>query len=249
MAAHFQQTQQDFVRHLKDPDNHPFDYGIEDRRMAIYRELFFNNVVGFLDSGFPVLKSLYPEQDWHQLARQFYAEHHCRSPYIVDISKEFVEYLAGEYTAQDRDPPFLQELAHYEWLELDVSVRKTTKPHQVWDQQSEVNGVWLSELASVVSYPFPVHQISQEFQPGQPTEPMYYVVYRDEEDEVQFLLINQVTAYMLTVLEQHGDMAVDELISQLQQALPQLPEEQVETSMRETLQQLLAATILLPVSQ
>jgi len=65
-----QQSQQAFINHIKDPDNHPKVNGIEDRRMKIYRELFFNNILGFINGGFPVLSSLYQEDDWKQLVRQ-----------------------------------------------------------------------------------------------------------------------------------------------------------------------------------
>ena len=54
----FQATQNAFMQHIRDPEKHPKVYGIEDRRMKIYRELFFNNISGFLDSGFPVLASM-----------------------------------------------------------------------------------------------------------------------------------------------------------------------------------------------
>lgn len=246
MNPSLQQTQGDFVRHIKDPANNEFDYGIEPRRMAIYRELFFNNLCGFLDSAFPVLASIYTQSQWRDLARRFYATHPCRSPYMLDISKEFVEYLNGEYQLQPSDPPFLTELAHYEWLELNVSVRKVTQPHVYWDGQQEVDKIVLSELASVVSYPFPVHQISADYQPKQQSEPNYYVVYRNEQDEVNFLLVNQVTAYMLNLVEQQGTASLSALIKQLQQAMPQLPTAQVAMGAQQSVQQLLQQQILLP---
>ena len=43
-----------FAAHIRDPQNRPAPAGIEDRRMAIYRELFFNNVRDLLGRGFPV---------------------------------------------------------------------------------------------------------------------------------------------------------------------------------------------------
>ena len=40
----FQQKQYAFAAHIRDPENNPAPSGVEDRRMAIYRELFFNNL-------------------------------------------------------------------------------------------------------------------------------------------------------------------------------------------------------------
>ncbi|MFM9709917.1 HvfC/BufC family peptide modification chaperone, partial [Streptomyces galilaeus] len=60
--------------------------GFEERRMAIYRDLFFNNIEGFITSGFPVLRTLYSTDDWNTLIRRFFVEHDCASPYFLDIA-------------------------------------------------------------------------------------------------------------------------------------------------------------------
>ena len=88
--------------------------------MAIYSELFFNNIEGFIASAFPVLKSLYDEDDWLVLVRKFFIEHNCKTPYFLEISQEFIEYLSHQYQMTKKDPIFMLELAHYEWVELDI---------------------------------------------------------------------------------------------------------------------------------
>ena len=90
---HFQQIQKKFMQHIRDPKHHDFPE-IEDRRLAIYRDLFFNNIEGFVSSAFPVLKSLYCEQSWLALVRQFFIQHDCKSPYFLQISEEFLNYLS-----------------------------------------------------------------------------------------------------------------------------------------------------------
>ncbi|MCJ7814965.1 MAG: DNA-binding domain-containing protein, partial [Xanthomonadales bacterium] len=46
-----------FAAHIRDPENQAAPAGIEDRRMKIYRDLFFNNIRSLLSSNFPVLHS------------------------------------------------------------------------------------------------------------------------------------------------------------------------------------------------
>jgi len=242
----FKHLQHDFIAHLKDPENHVFAQDIEERRLNIYRELFFNNIVGFLSSGFPVLESLYSAENWRRLARQFMAGHHCRSPYFIDISKEFVEFLSTEYAVQANDPPFLQELAHYEWLELSVSIRKTSAEIQIWDGTANFTALQFSPLATLVSYHYPVHQISPEFQPQEPSEPVYLVVYRDQQDEVNFVLLNPLTAHLLDLIQQQDSLGLEELLVALTPALPQFSAEQLSTAMHEILTQMLNKQILLP---
>jgi hypothetical protein len=246
----FKAIQQAFVAHLKDPDNHPFelgsDQGIEQRRLNIYRELFFNNILGFLSSGFPVLESLYTVDEWRRLARQFMASHRCRSPYFIDISLEFVEFLSAEYQLTANDPPFLKELAHYEWLELSISIRHSESDLQLWDGKSDFVALQFSPLATLVSYDYPVHQISVEFQPQQPSEAVYLVVYRDSGDEINFVLLNPLTAHLLDIIQQQDTISVNDLLTAVSPSLPQFTSGQLHFAMLEILQQMLNKEILLP---
>lgn len=244
----FLQTQAEFTRHIRDPENNPFDQGIEPRRLKIYQELFFNNVMGFLSSGFPVLESLYSEENWKALGRQFFAHHDCRSPYFVDISKEFVEFLSNEYEPGEQDPDFLQELAHYEWLELAVSIRPQTQSITLWDGQSEAEAVSMSELATLVSYQYPVHQISQEFIPEQPGEPVFLVVYRNDQDEVNFSLLNPVSAHLVNSIAQYESVTMQQLEQDMCEALPHLPALTVIDGLNQTVRELLNQQILYPTA-
>ncbi|UAA40817.1 putative DNA-binding domain-containing protein [Paraneptunicella aestuarii] len=242
----FQRVQKQFADHIRNPDSNPPVAGLEERRLKIYRELFFNNIRGFLDNGFPVLASLYQENAWQQLARDFFSSHHCRSPYFVDISKEFVEFLSNEYQMQNSDPPFMVELAHYEWIELALSIRILEQPFSVWDGQSAVSSLSFSPLAELLSYQFPVHQISEEFQPYESNGTTYLVVNRKLNDEVKFTEVNALSAHLLTLVKQYEHIPVEELIQQLIQGLTQFPEEQVRQGALQIIEQMLVAEILLP---
>ena len=243
----FATIQHALAAHLKDPQTHAFDYGIEARRLNIYQDLFFNNILGFLSSGFPVLQSLYTDAAWRQLARRFMAEHQCRSPYFIDISLEFVEYLSAAYQPDDNDPPFLKELAHYEWLELSVSIRQFNGSFEPWDGHAEINKLQFSPLATLVSYPYPVHQISPQFQPQAAGETVYLVVYRNTEDEVNFVLVNPLTAHLLDSIQQQEHSTFSDLLAMLQPLLPQFSGEQLHGATLQIVQQMLSKQILLPL--
>lgn len=244
----FTKIQNDFANHIRDPQAHLPVGGIEDRRLQIYRELFFNNVKGFLSSGFPVLESVMSGDEWNALARQFFSSHSCRSPYFVDISKEFVEFLANEYEIDGKAPAFIAELAHYEWLELDVSTRPVTIENPSWDGDTLPEAIAVSELASLVSYQYPVHQIGPDFQPDTAEEPVYLVVYRDTEDDVNFTLLNPATAHLVNLVQTHEEILVAEVLLNLQQAMPQIPEQQLRSGCLDSIKQLLRQQILVPVA-
>ena len=54
----FQKLQYAFAAHIRDPEHRAAPAGIEDRRMGIYRELFYNNIEDFLATAFPVIRAL-----------------------------------------------------------------------------------------------------------------------------------------------------------------------------------------------
>ncbi|MCF6442071.1 putative DNA-binding domain-containing protein [Pseudoalteromonas luteoviolacea] len=235
----FQEVQAAFVAHIKDPENTVKPSDIEDRRMKIYRELFFNNVEGFVASAFPVLKSLYDEKHWIALVRQFFAEHECTSPYFLEISQEFLKYLDQGYRPNESDPVFMFELAHYEWVELNVSILQRDKYDLLFDAELDENQpLFLSSVAQCVQYRFPVHQIQVDYQPEQPQEgPYSFVVYRDLEEEIQFIALNPMTSLLLASVEQQPGMSVLEICEQIAQQTAGFTAAQLAVGALQTLQQ------------
>ncbi len=56
----FQQQQQALTAYLRDPESCPAPQGVEPRRLAVYRDLFYKNIEGFISGGFPVCRSIFP---------------------------------------------------------------------------------------------------------------------------------------------------------------------------------------------
>lgn len=241
---HFQQIQQAFIAHIKDPQQ-PLPAGIEARRMAIYSELFFNNVLGFISSAFPVLKSLYSSADWQALVRQFFIQYQCTSPYFLHIAEHFLHYLQQDYQPNEQDPVFLLELSHYEWAELYLATKPLEQPEtQLTAEQVTTDRLCLTSLAMVLAYPYAVHQISSQFQPQAEGEVQCYLLYRNASDEVKFVLINQLTAALLQTLQQIPGCTVAQLVQHLLPMLPQFTEPQLSSGATTLLQDFAAKGVL-----
>lgn len=196
----FQSLQRRFAAHVRDPASNPPPDQIEDRRLAIYRELVFNNIESFLRQGFPVASELLEHNLWLDVVRNFLADFRCESPYFLDIPREFLTFISSWPDVLERCPPFLPELAHYEWVELDLEV-STRKPGNVaLDPQGDLLEwvpVW-SPLFHCLRYEWPVHMISCEYRPGSPSpRPHHLLVYRDGNDDVGFMEINAMTAMLV----------------------------------------------------
>lgn len=211
----FQEKQFAFAAHIRDPQHVPAPAGIEDRRMAIYRDLFFNNLKSLLSNMYPVLKKLHTPDAWARLIRQFMVVHRARTPYFLQLPKEFLAFLQDGYAMRDDDFPFLLELAHYEYVELELSILDAENNMDNVDADGDLlaNVPVKSELAWAFAYEYPVHRISTEFLPDAPGEvPTYLAVYRGEDDTVGFLELNPVTAGLLDAIENNPESLSGEAI-------------------------------------
>jgi hypothetical protein len=204
MTGVLHQQQMAFAAHIRNPAETAAPADVEDRRMQIYRDLFFNNISKYLAGNFPVLRKIYGEEAWRKLAREFYTEHRAHTPLFPEIPKEFLRYVQEQRVNRAGDPPFLLELAHYEWVELAL----TLDTHEIGDIAVEDDGdllqgiPQLSPLAWPLAYRFPVHRISPEFQPQNPPEQATRLLaYRDREDQVRFMEINPVTWLLVEKLQ------------------------------------------------
>ncbi len=226
MSKDFQALQYQLAAHLRDPGANPPPEGLENRRLNIYRNLFFNNVVGFVSGAFPVLRKFYDENKWHALIRRFYARHKSHSPYFADIAKEFLEFLENEYRPCESDPSFMNELAHYEWVELALSLAEEEIDLKMIDPGGDVMQAppVLSPLAWRLTYRWPVHRIGPDFHPHEPdAEPTRLIVCRDRNDKINFLTLNAVTDLLLNEIAQHPERNGREQIEKVARRL-QLPD-------------------------
>ncbi|NIL93347.1 MAG: DUF2063 domain-containing protein [Woeseiaceae bacterium] len=211
----FQKKQYAFAAHIRDPESAPAPAGIEDRRMAIYRKLFFNNIRNLLGNMFPVLRKLLSDDKWHAIIRQFMQRHRAETPYFLQLPREFLAFLQEEYENAEDDYPFLVELAHYEYIELAVSISEEANKLDGVDpggdllQQVPVKSV----LAWVYAYQYPVHRINSDYIPTEPAEqPVFLVVYRRSDDSVGFLELNPVTARLLELVEENDSLLTGEAL-------------------------------------
>ncbi|RLA57000.1 MAG: DUF2063 domain-containing protein [Gammaproteobacteria bacterium] len=237
-------SQLTMARYLRDPQRQLAPAGVEPRRLQIYQDLVYNNIEGFISGGFPVLRSLYQDSDWHQLVRTFIEGHRCHTPYFLEISQEFLQFLMQDYSPRDCDPPFMVELAHYEWVELALDVSQEVLPAAVAVDDMLATVLQLSPLAWLLSYQFPVHRIGPGFRPAEVVEPTYLVVYRDREDTVRFMELNAATARLVEIIRDNSTATAVELLVELAGELG-MAEESILAYGAEQLQQLIAQSVVL----
>lgn len=223
--------QRAFADYIRDPDNAPTPAGIDARRLQVYRELFFNNLQSMLAGSFPVIHRILSTAStgdhWSPLIRDFYREHPSRTPLFTEVPREFLRYLQHRAEAGRGDPPWLPELAHYEWVELALQISGNVadaSPDASRAAADDIAGVApgcgatlrLSPLAWPFAYRWPVHRLAPQHQPeSPPDEATFVLLQRDAAGKVHFQQLSALTFALLDRIEQDPGVEARALFEQL----------------------------------
>ena len=244
----FIQQQSVFTAHVRDPDNNPVPVDVDTRRMTIYQELIYNNFENFIASAFPVLHEISSDTYWHGLIRKFIKHHHAHTPLFHKLPQEFLQYLQDTHQPVADDFTFLYELAHYEWVELDLSVATEEIKQDKLQSDTDILNIIpaLSPLARTYSYQFDVHKISPDYIPKQATEtPNWLLVYRNREDEVNFMQLNAITTLLLEKISDNTSNTCEQLLIDIAREINHPMPETVITYGQELLADLFQRDVLL----
>ncbi len=216
MKVDFKARQLEFAAYIRDPESNPPPADVQPERMAMYRELFFNNIDSFLSANFPVLRTILNDWQWFELGQDFFAKHANQSPHFSEIPEEFLDYLQNERDSS-ADFPFMLELVHYEWVEMALSISKeTVTANQQNLDELHNQRIRLSPLAWPLAYQYPVQKISPAFLPETAPElPTFLVVYRDPDDEVHFIEITPITYRLLEIIQENEEMSAADCLKQV----------------------------------
>ncbi|ELA09763.1 hypothetical protein MOMA_05155 [Moraxella macacae 0408225] len=193
-----QQAFANFLRQQNSVDqNLPLSAPLDDlspRIGKLYQSLVCNNVTSFVNQCFPVCQTLVDSVLWQQLIQLFIQSNHLKSPYFIEINRQFCEFLADTTCLVDLGLPlFLGELAHYEWIELWVETLPNEAFHQVLPM------LFINPTLQVLQYDWAVHEISSKTQPI--ATPTFLLVYR-QGTRVKFMQTNSLTFLLLDFLQQ-----------------------------------------------
>jgi uncharacterized protein len=216
----FQQYQQQFTAHIRNPAAHKKPAGVNAVRMATYTNVVFNNIFESVSVCFPVCQAAIGKRVWKQLIRDFVKSYPAQSPIFREIPQQFLQFLNAQtnqstYLAK---PAFLTQLAHYEWVELAVSALKTEtfKLSKKTDLLHEKPV--LAPAHRLLEYDFAVHKISRRKLP-KISEKTYFLVFRNVDFEVKFIELNPITFQLLKLIDQKnmtGELALTALAQAIQ---------------------------------
>lgn len=248
MSVDFKAKQQEFAAYIRDPENNPPPADVKPQRMAMYRELFFNNIDSFLSANFPVLRAILDDQQWFDLGQDFFVKHASRTPHFSQIPEEFLDYLQHERDSSG-DFPFMLELVHYEWVEMALSIAKETVPvNQPSLDDLKNQRICLSPLAWPLAYQYPVQKISPDFLPETPPElATFLIVYRNPDDEVNFIEITPITYRLLEIIQEREEVLVADCLKQVAEESKHSSPEMIMAGGLQILKELAEKTVIMVI--
>lgn len=243
----FMKIQLDFTAGLRDPNKISTSDPKEKERRIMYQLIVYNNMDEILENAFPILHSISSETQWKELVTDFIAHHQAQSPLFLKIPEEFVTYLKNTRSLKNA-PPYLLELAHFEWVEhaMDIS-NETINFTDINNQGNLLEGIpVISPLAQLLAYQYPVHQINSNNIPKAPSlEPNYLVAYRDTEDNVGFIQVNSMSARLVELLDQSKGLTGKQALIQISNEIKHPYPNQIVKAGAETLSTLREHDIIL----
>lgn len=213
-----------FTAHLRDPSQ-PKPRGTQPKRMAVYREIVFNNFFASVSSCFPVLHSILGKRKFKQLVRLCFHSQQFESPLFREIPQAFVSWLQTQSLEDPAVPAYSAQLAHYEWVELyvlNMQTAESTLPSQPLTEPLQQT-LSLHPAVVLLAYDYPLHTLSRRHQQAI-QEPTYLCVRRDDAYQLHFIALNAVSWQLLRLIESQpmtGEQALSQLAEQLQHPDPQ----------------------------
>ncbi|WP_133139716.1 DUF2063 domain-containing protein [Legionella genomosp. 1] len=179
-------------------------------RINLYQNLVFSSFNDLIKPCFPVLKSIISASLWEELIRDFIRNHPVSTPLFYQIPGEFVRFLQ-ESANLSKHPPFLADLAHYEWMELVIELAMDESEQVPATAVAPLTGVFrFSTTAAMHHYHYPVEQISENYLPQQP-EDSFLIIWRDANDKVGFMKITAFVYHLLNYMTENKTSACSTL--------------------------------------
>jgi hypothetical protein len=160
-----------------------------------------------------VCKSILGVRAWKKLVREFFAQHQATTPIFREIPQQFLQFLKTTKNL----PDYLEQLAHYEWIELAVASQQTEakKLSKTMDLLNEKPV--LTSAHMLLEYDYAVHKISKRNQP-KTTESTHLFVFRNAENAVKFIELNPMTFQLLNLIKENeltGKQALTRLAEEI----------------------------------
>ena len=217
MEPEFKRMQRAFAHHLRDPAACDAPVRHEARRLAIYENAIYANAAGLMADNYPRIRALFDDENWQTMLRDYVVRHVSRTSAFVDLPIEFLAYLRHEREGMN-DPPYLYELAHFDWVETLVGADRSHLEDYRFDRDGDLlSGIpVVNPTVRILRYDFPVHAISPDYRPEEaPAAATWIAAFRDPDQRYGFLDLNPASQRLLYDLALNTRLSGNEVLKSL----------------------------------
>jgi hypothetical protein len=159
-----------------------------------YRRLVFNIISDALETTYPITAKKMGIEDWEELVDDFFANYPCSSAQIWSMPYELITYLESTENPIKTKFPWLMELLHFEWLEVEIFCDEDEEVH--FEKSIDVlNEKWVvNPTLRLEHFTFPVHKSIELTEQSD----YYLLIYRStENDKVYF---EEITGFLALIV-------------------------------------------------
>ncbi len=187
--------------------------GTRQKGLDQYRRLIRNNIHNAMEQAFPIAYTVLSETQWDTLVDDFHAHHPAATPQVWKLPLEFYLFVAENNYVDKFSLPFLNDLLHFEWIEIEVHTMEDQVP-----APSRQEGDPLSD--KIVVYPeyrmirlkYPVHLYAAEEALHHPGN-YFLLTFRTRDFNVRFVDIPALHAFYFEQIA--GGNTVGEILKEV----------------------------------
>lgn len=175
--------------------------GIRQENISHYRRLVYNVVDDMLQSAYPLTNELLTDEEWDNMVTSFFRDHPCQSPQVWNMPKELIVYLDNGLHPLTVKYPFLLELLHFEWIEVDLFMMADKTVPAKDNGNILIDKLVINPEHCLLTLTFPVHQKRAADINNSDTGHYFVAAHRNKEGEVLFTSLSPALSRLLEYLE------------------------------------------------
>ena len=169
-------------------------------RLHHYRRLVYNVIYDTLASAYPITKAYLGKEKWKSLIDDFFKNYPNQSPQIWKMPYGLFEYLMDYPNPHSETFPFLAELVHFEWLEIELYAESDI---EIGKAVSTLESININPHHRIVQLSYPFHRLSVAAAIQSP-ETKFVVLFRNLENyKIEFSEVSILVAQVLKALPEN----------------------------------------------
>jgi hypothetical protein len=188
------------ARHLRDPLGVPAPDGVSAPAVLACTQEMAHNLNELLMPAFANTRAVLGEDLWQHTLRLFLHDAPTHAPWATSVQEVYVKFL-GHNTLVQHLPPWLEDLAHFEWLQSAVAAADVVWPAH--DPHGDVlqKVVVMNPTHVEVMYDWSVQRINLTHKPFE-MQSTYLSIVRDVRDKVCITESSRFRRHLIDLLRQ-----------------------------------------------